>query len=255
MLEQTSEKRINKSNIRKNGFDCPPTVQQILLLILIILLGSEFYSVSIIALKDSKCILITFIFIYTISFITLCISVVVASGINPTGDSKNEILENIRNVENNESKFPFHCKECQLFVESRTKHCKECNRCVSEFDHHCFWINNCIGNKNYKSFLVIIASLFALSLFTVGINSFLIYYFIYSTGLTNIENFYVIHSNIVCWILNSIILLISLVLGTYMGYLIILHIYLNKIGMTTYEYSMKKYNEDIDKIFNQKKKV
>lgn len=199
--------------------------------------------------------LISFIFIYSLLFTSLILAVIVSSSLNPTADSKFEIPENYSNLKSNERIFRFHCNECQLFVESRTKHCKECNRYVSEFDHHCYWINNCIGKNNYKFFLIIICSLFALCIFTVCANSYLIYYFSSNNGLSNLESFYVINSKIANWILNGISLLISIVLGSYTSYLIILHIYLIKNGMTTHEYSMKLRNENIDKILNQKKRV
>lgn len=50
------------------------------------------------------------------------------------------------------------CQLCQINVDQSTKHCGACNKCVIQFDHHCDWLNNCIGKKNYKAFLVLVAS-------------------------------------------------------------------------------------------------
>ena len=53
------------------------------------------------------------------------------------------------------------CHICNKYQKdpTTTKHCGACNKCVDGFDHHCGWLNNCVGEKNYRAFLVLLASL------------------------------------------------------------------------------------------------
>ena len=53
------------------------------------------------------------------------------------------------------------CHICNKYQKNplTTKHCGACNKCVDGFDHHCGWLNTCIGEKNYRAFLVLLASL------------------------------------------------------------------------------------------------
>ncbi|XP_041374442.1 palmitoyltransferase ZDHHC1-like [Gigantopelta aegis] len=51
-----------------------------------------------------------------------------------------------------------YCNLCEIHVDEKTKHCRDCNKCVSHFDHHCEWLNNCIGRRNYRWFIMTVAS-------------------------------------------------------------------------------------------------
>ena len=51
------------------------------------------------------------------------------------------------------------CRTCDKYVTARSKHCRACRRCVDMFDHHCNWLNNCVGRRNYRAFLVLLASI------------------------------------------------------------------------------------------------
>ena len=54
------------------------------------------------------------------------------------------------------------CSYCAKQVNERSKHCRKCNKCVEVFDHHCPWLNTCIGLHNYAYFLLLLGSVFAL---------------------------------------------------------------------------------------------
>ena len=91
MIDKEGKEVTKNHIIRKNGFTCPPTVQQILFVIIILGLGCEFYLITIIAIRDNNSLLISFIFIYSLLFTSLILAVIVSSAINPTADSKFEI--------------------------------------------------------------------------------------------------------------------------------------------------------------------
>ncbi|MED6223469.1 hypothetical protein PIB30_074282 [Stylosanthes scabra] len=49
------------------------------------------------------------------------------------------------------------CTLCDAEVRKFSKHCRSCDKCVDGFDHHCRWLNNCVGQKNYSSFIALMA--------------------------------------------------------------------------------------------------
>ena len=56
-----------------------------------------------------------------------------------------------------------YCRMCAISVHATSKHCRRCDKCVIGFDHHCPWLNTCVGALNYKYFLALLVSTFAVS--------------------------------------------------------------------------------------------
>ncbi|ESQ51962.1 hypothetical protein EUTSA_v10016452mg [Eutrema salsugineum] len=61
------------------------------------------------------------------------------------------------------------CSLCNAEVRQFSKHCRSCGKCVDGFDHHCRWLNNCVGQKNYISFVCLMAASFFWLLVEFGV--------------------------------------------------------------------------------------
>lgn len=53
---------------------------------------------------------------------------------------------------------------CAGSVPVNSRHCHQCDICVIQRDHHCHFTGRCIGQNNLPYFMVLISSLFALTL-------------------------------------------------------------------------------------------
>lgn len=120
-----------------------------------------------------------------------------------------------------------YCDICRSYVQLTSRHCRSCGRCVENFDHHCMWINNCVGGKNYRIFLAMVALTF-LSMAA----------YITSIALLWAEHGYqqFLAEMGVVWATGLIVLLFAILILN----LILLHVYLNYLGLTTYQFIMKQ---------------
>jgi palmitoyltransferase len=51
------------------------------------------------------------------------------------------------------------CRTCIRAKPARSKHCSLCGTCIAKADHHCIWLNACVGRNNYALFLLLLLSL------------------------------------------------------------------------------------------------
>lgn len=136
------------------------------------------------------------------------------------------------------------CTYCARRTAKNSKHCKACNKCVSGFDHHCKWLNVCIGSKNYKLFLVYVASgfLMILSAFSLSIA-------VVAKWWHTLEgyNAYFRAGPILC----ATLMLVS---SFPMGHLFFFHIMLSIRGLTTYQHILLKREKKLNRKTQDPKK-
>lgn len=129
-----------------------------------------------------------------------------------------------------EEDYNYVCSICSISVVKATKHCGYCQKCVYKFDHHCKILNNCIGGLNYNYFICLIGVLeinivFLLIHLGIAIN--------YSewndqVGLNTLRMM-----GIIGIIINTVALIFT-------SHLIGFHIYITYIGISTYEYILRR---------------
>ena len=133
-----------KMKNQKNGFSCPPDINQTIswaILISNIVLFSITY-----AYIDLSVFLICSVSFFELFVLTIgYISTTSDPSFNPEDYT--------------EMSLTYYCSECNMNVLKDCKHCFTCNMCVVGFDHHCKYINNCIGIQNYNLFVILVLSL------------------------------------------------------------------------------------------------
>lgn len=136
------------------------------------------------------------------------------------------------------------CKTCLSYVRQRSKHCRTCRKCVDEFDHHCIWLNNCIGASNYRAFVACIVSVIALTS-TVLCTAILLLvdHFENGTSLESHGRFWDYPNGLILGIL-CFLVAVNLPLFALDLQLCLLHAFLAKQNLTTFEYIMQKKEQE-----------
>ena len=68
------------------------------------------------------------------------------------------------------------CETCTIFRPKDAAHCNLCGNCVQGFDHHCVWLGTCVGKRNYREFLLFVASIIIESLYVMILSCMLLDY-------------------------------------------------------------------------------
>lgn len=165
---------VGQLKVRKNGFQQPFGIFQVLSwIIALFLLGSFTVTVSTLLNQDGTdeyefgCVIISAI--YFVCFLAMVLTTIIVTRSDPTDPTiAMERLAQLSKLKKlgpqykfDESSFQFHCDICDTHVLKNTKHCQRCNRCCYEFDHHCVWVSNDIGLHNYADFMRMLISVFA----------------------------------------------------------------------------------------------
>ena len=236
----------NSKTYKKNGFCFPLAFQQIFTWMLIVFNSVYFYYILLKELskhysKELKVLVIvvhSFLFLLTLLFGFLStykdpadslLKKEIQKKIQTKKDGKHYLLEISR-------KYPF-CLICCSNIYSSSKHCKKCNKCIENFDHHCNWLNNCVGKYNYGYFYLLVFIVLCDCLFIAGIG----FYFFFNSDLQRKKK-----AGLILIIIGSSI---NFGISINFIYLFVFHTYFIYSGITTYEYILRK-SEDENKEVN-----
>ena len=204
-------------------------------------------------------------------FTTAIVTDIIAISINPIDPNisglggKNKVRPIFDRSKHNHVIENLYCNLCQCEVGYKTKHCKTCDKCVSDFDHHCKWLNNCVGDRNYWAFFVCVStSFFGVVLNFIGCVTLFILFFASRSDLkwwdgmfpcsngTNtsvcIRLFQAEVPDPVFPVLMGVECLLCVIGMCLLGQLFFFHVYLRIIGMSTFDYLLKKDNVKHEKL-------
>ena len=226
-------------DIKPHGCFCPFHYFQIFSYIIFIFYAYVFYFIDIIAWKDSFAFGFCFGIPYSLLYIAICIITFIATLSDPTDPTVYLEKNGTPNVQTQNNRVRLVCQVCETHVSSRSKHCGVCNRCVDLFDHHCYLLNNCVGKKNYQFFIVLISLVGIFSLLQSIANIIVIstlHFKEHKDALVGFYNGNELAIQIICYIFCTICTLTQICFTVYVAQLLILHHWLNKNDLTTYEY-------------------
>ena len=128
--------------------------------------------------------------------------------------------------------YTMACSMCASPVNAHSRHCMRCDRCVHRFDHHCKWLNNCIGACNYRWFCVLLGTLEACELVqtvfcAAGVAAV--------QGKWEIDGWLAVQSEVTMAFLLFHLAISGLVILP-LSHLIVLHVWLARKGITTFEW-------------------
>ncbi|XP_038897285.1 probable protein S-acyltransferase 19 [Benincasa hispida] len=131
------------------------------------------------------------------------------------------------------------CTLCNAEVRKFSKHCRSCDKCVDGFDHHCRWLNNCVGQKNYITFISLMAVSLVWLVVEAGVGiAVLVRCFVNKKGTETeiIDRLGNGFSRAPFATVVAICTAVSMLACIPLGELFFFHMILIKKGITTYEY-------------------
>jgi hypothetical protein len=180
---------------------------------------------------NDEALRVALIVLFSCSIVGMIIPTILCSAIDPSDTVMVECKQGKGEKYTDKFNELLYCDFCQEYVKPGSRHCRQCDRCVEHFDHHCMWINNCVGSKNYRPFA-----------FTIATTFFHLLLFIFSTIFLTLEDQWqdFLYFIIPTWIVMAVISVLSILLLN----LILLHIYLNCKGYTTYQFIMVRKEQE-----------
>jgi len=229
-----------KEHVKYNGCYCPFHPLQILSYITFIFYGYVFYFITIIVWKDKSTLIYTFSILYTTLYIIVVTIALIATLTDPSDPtvSYERSMKTKPRIQSGENEdYYLLCSLCKTRVLERTKHCGTCNRCVESFDHHCIWLNNCIGRRNYLFFLLLISFVGVFCLVQLAVNIITLT-MINSKGdlLADFYNTGTLKIKAISYILLSLCTVTQIALMIFVVQLWLLHCWLIRHDLTTYDY-------------------
>ena len=136
------------------------------------------------------------------------------------------------------SQYSQICTICKAHVHDYSKHCGQCDRCVDGFDHHCKWLNNCVGQRNYRYFAALLGCADTQLCFQTVVTGYVVHGLLAGDLRDSLETVYGLGGDTVDLYAGALaaMMLILTVCFCALLQLILLHIWLRKRGLTTYEY-------------------
>uniref|UniRef100_A0A6B2LC21 Palmitoyltransferase n=1 Tax=Arcella intermedia TaxID=1963864 RepID=A0A6B2LC21_9EUKA len=162
--------------------------------------------------------IVVFLYIWLYSVVTHFIVAYTDPGIIPRQEPPPYKLPNQKKLNvQGETILIRWCPTCNIYRPPRAVHCGICDNCVARFDHHCPYVGNCIGQRNYRYFLLFIASTLLSALFLLSHNAYYLSLSIHRTGLS--EAFFsdpLLY--VFLWATSLVALIASILLGILVGF-------------------------------------
>lgn len=225
--------------VRKNGLEAPYDSLQICSWVIVVLLVASFCGLLYPMIPSPWNIVTLVVYIASLA-------VVLVSGfetgrrdpIDPYVLVSDDQLEGVADL--------LKCSACVSRVNRLSRHCLICDKCVVDYDHHCRWLNNCIGEKNYRTFICLIASTQLL----VGVHmaAAAVLFSVYVGQMDNLEadlaSSWIVLGKTPYIVLLCVNILVGLGAFCMVTHLVGFHIYLAYRGLTTYNYVMETQAEE-----------
>lgn len=200
------------SRRRTHGFECPWTVEQVTVFLIATVLVILFYVSVPDALnhegKKRESELFFSVSVFTMCAVVLGFLYVLIGFVDPGTDQGVECF-------------------CMKKTQTSTRYCQICKKNVKGLDHHCIWLNTCVGKRNYPLFFLFI---------TTGTLTFSTQVVVSALTLADWTDDLSTRN----WILLIIQGIISFLVANLLLSLVVFHIYLQFVGIGTYDWLIRR---------------